>query len=137
MPITNHRRGVFLVALMALAAGCAQQPTASDLIMPTGDHKASAPSEAKPPEAAYAVTPNPTKTCVPHYPRDAAARGVEGYVELAFAIDDKGVPHGIRVVGAEPSRVFDASAKSALECWRFPANDPRDGFKVTLEFKLG
>ena len=137
MPMRNHHRSLLLTALMLVVAGCAQQPTAADLIMPTGDQTASATAEATPPASAYAVTPNPIKTCAPSYPRDAAARGVEGYVELAFAIDDKGEPRKIRVVNAEPSRVFNANAKSALECWRFPANDPRDDFKLTLEFKLG
>ncbi|MEL6950941.1 MAG: energy transducer TonB [Pseudomonadota bacterium] len=137
MPLPKRLCSVLIVALMSLAACCVQQPTASDLIMPTGGHTATAAAEATPPETAYAVTPNPIKTCVPHYPRDAAMSGTEGYVELAFAIDEKGVPHEIRVVGAEPSRIFNASAKSALECWRFPANDPSDNFKVTLEFKLG
>ena len=136
MPMMNRYRSLLLAALLLGAAGCAQQPTASDLIMPTGGRTVSATAEATPPETAYAVTPNPIKTCPPRYPRDAAARGVEGYVELTFAIDDKGVPRNIRVVNAEPSRVFNANAKTALECWRFLANDPRDNFKVTLEFKL-
>ncbi|MEM9322303.1 MAG: energy transducer TonB [Pseudomonadota bacterium] len=135
MPMMNRYRGLLLAASLQVAAGCAQQPTASDLIMPTGGRTATA--EATPPESAYAEIPNPIKTCTPRYPRDAALRGVEGYVELVFDIDDKGVPNKIRVVAAEPGRFFNASAKAALECWRFPANDPRDNVNITLEFKLG
>lgn len=134
--MTGLVRSLFAAGLFATLAGCAQQPTASDLIMPTGDYTGPASAESAPPETADPAIPDPIKTCAPRYPRDAAARGVEGYVELVFDIDEEGVPRSIRVVGAEPERFFNASAKAALECWRFPANDPQDDVKITLEFKL-
>jgi len=75
------------------------------------------------------------------YPRDALVNGTEGWVDLAFTISLDGAPTNVTATAAQPVRVFDAAAISALRQWRF---EPivRDGVPQTrratlrMEFKL-
>lgn len=55
----------------------------------------------------------------PTYPRDAAQRGEEGWVKVAFTITEKGAVTDATIVAARPRRVFDRSALAAIERWRF------------------
>lgn len=78
----------------------------------------------------------------PIYPQKALSRKLEGYVIMAFTIDETGRPKGISVVEAQPMRVFDRAAIRALSKWKY---QPKlvDGKAVTqpnqtvkLEFQL-
>ncbi|MED5524828.1 MAG: energy transducer TonB [Pseudomonadota bacterium] len=55
----------------------------------------------------------------PHYPPAAAAKGIEGFVEMAFDIDPNGVPVNIHIADAKPRGVFDGAAAEALKQWRY------------------
>lgn len=55
----------------------------------------------------------------PEYPRHARRRGLEGWVELSFVVDEAGVPRSISPRESEPAGIFDQAAKKALEQWRF------------------
>jgi TonB family protein len=55
----------------------------------------------------------------PVYPRDALRARTSGWVELEFTITPTGAVSDIRIVGAEPTGVFDAAATDALAAWRF------------------
>ncbi|ODC03605.1 hypothetical protein BFW38_08660 [Terasakiispira papahanaumokuakeensis] len=78
----------------------------------------------------------------PRYPRRAQRRGIEGWVELVFAIDAEGkvIADSMKVVGADPANVFDHAAKRAIARWRFdPLPDGQSGQRLVrqrLEFQL-
>lgn len=55
----------------------------------------------------------------PEYPRRAALQGLEGYVDVSFDVQASGATENIRVVHAEPERVFDRAAVNAVKRWKF------------------
>lgn len=55
----------------------------------------------------------------PIYPYRARQRDITGKVVLKFLIDQKGRPKKISVLKAEPDGVFEKSAISAVEKWKF------------------
>lgn len=75
----------------------------------------------------------------PRYPHHATG---EGWVKLSFDINASGEPVNIKIMDADPKRVFERSARRALSKWRYkPAiKDGKPvrqiGNEVTLEFKL-
>lgn len=77
----------------------------------------------------------------PQYPREALLKGMEGWVRLAFTIQEDGSVCDVAVVEAEPARVFNRNAVRAVLRWKFK---PRivDGQPVrrqgqqVIEFKL-
>ena len=77
----------------------------------------------------------------PDYPRKAARAGQEGWVKLAFTITPSGSVKDVVVVDSQPRRVFERSARRALEQWRFQPQllngqpVPRQATQV-IEFKL-
>lgn len=83
----------------------------------------------------------PLRQVQPGYPPDAARRRQEGWVELSFTIAADGRVTDVQVVRAQPARVFDRAAISAMQQWTFePAL--RDGQPVSsrgarrMEFRL-
>jgi protein TonB len=83
----------------------------------------------------------PLRQVQPGYPPDAARRRQEGWVELSFTIGVDGRVSDVQVVRAQPARVFDREAISAMQQWTFePAL--RDGQPVSsrgarrMEFRL-
>jgi len=55
----------------------------------------------------------------PMYPRDAALKGLEGWVKIAFTITAIGTVKDARVVEAKPARVFNRAAIRAILKWKF------------------
>lgn len=55
----------------------------------------------------------------PVYPRRAAARGIEGYVDLAFDVSATGATKNIRITAAEPAGVFEKSAVAAITRYKY------------------
>lgn len=78
----------------------------------------------------------------PQYPRRALERRLEGWVELAFEVDEQGqvIPSTIEVVDAEPKQVFDREARRAIARWRFAAYEMNGGgsrqLRQRLEFRM-
>jgi TonB family protein len=56
---------------------------------------------------------------VPDYPAAARARSVAGSVTVAYTVDTQGATSRVRVVSAEPSRIFNRSAVEAVKLWRY------------------
>ncbi len=61
----------------------------------------------------------PLATFEPNYPQDAAMKGIEGWVEFRFDINPDGSPSNIKVVAANPRRVFEKEARRAIRRWKF------------------
>ena len=77
----------------------------------------------------------------PIYPRDAAMKGIEGWVKIEFTITEAGMVKSQKVIDARPPRVFNREAIRAILKWKFK---PRvvDGVAVerratqTIDFML-
>ncbi|MCB0390705.1 MAG: energy transducer TonB [Bdellovibrionales bacterium] len=78
----------------------------------------------------------------PQYPRQAAMQGLEGWVLLEFDITPTGHVENVKILDAKPNRVFNSSARRALEKWKYKPKiidgkpELQTGLKVKLEFKL-
>ena len=68
----------------------------------------------------------------PSYPRDAALKGIEGYVKVMLTILPDGSVGEARVIEANPPRIFNREAIRAVLRWKFK---PRivDGQAVSRE----
>ncbi|UPS11584.1 energy transducer TonB [Vibrio alginolyticus] len=78
----------------------------------------------------------------PRYPSKALKRRVEGYVIMRFTIDATGRPKDIKVIEAEPERMFEREAIRALKKWKYQPK-VEDGVSIEqfgqtakVEFKL-
>ena len=78
----------------------------------------------------------------PQYPRKAAMRGIEGWVQLKFDVTEAGTVANVHVTNASPPNIFESSARRALLKWKYkpkmvdgkPAF--RRGLRVQLNFTL-
>jgi len=79
---------------------------------------------------------------VPDYPPRAQARGIEGWVQIQFAITEIGTVRDPVVVAAEPQGVFEDAALKAIARWRYnPRIDggiavERVGLQTVIRFQL-
>ncbi|MDT8320351.1 MAG: energy transducer TonB [Xanthomonadales bacterium] len=55
----------------------------------------------------------------PMYPREAAIKGIEGWVKVEFTITAVGTVKSPRVIEADPPRVFNREAIRAILKWKF------------------
>lgn len=78
----------------------------------------------------------------PGYPAKAAANGIEGWVQLSFSINKLGKVTDVKVVEAQPKRVFNREAIKALRKWKYRprfengAAVAQQNQYVVLEFSL-
>ncbi|WP_163932435.1 energy transducer TonB [Paraferrimonas sp. SM1919] len=100
------------------------------------------PTTLNPSEAGINKQATPVFRIEPQYPIKALSRGIEGYVDLYFDVDQLGQTHNIRVIAAKPKRVFDSAAIKALKKWRYQPQMiegkpiAQSGLQVRLEFNL-
>ena len=79
----------------------------------------------------------------PMYPRRAAQRRIEGWVEVIFDISKTGSVKNARVVKAQPLRIFDRAALRAIRKWKYKPQIENGvaveatGISVRLKFQLG
>ena len=79
----------------------------------------------------------------PKYPIQAARDGKEGYVILSFSINKIGGVEDVKVIEAQPKRVFDKEARRALRKWKYKPKVVdgvplvQKGLTVQLDFKMG
>lgn len=79
----------------------------------------------------------------PKYPIQAARDGKEGYVILSFTINEVGGVEDVKVIEAQPKRIFNKEAKRALRKWKYKPKvvdgkaQRRPGLTVQLDFKMG
>ena len=55
----------------------------------------------------------------PVYPLHAARRGIEGKVRVQFLVTAEGTVQDIKILAAEPEKVFDQSVIDCVSRWRF------------------
>jgi len=68
------------------------------------------------------------KRAAPRYPSKALSQGLEGWVEVAYQVNERGRAVNAKVIKAEPQKVFDKSSIRAIEKWKFvPAKDSQTG----------
>jgi periplasmic protein TonB len=78
----------------------------------------------------------------PIYPRRAAERGLEGWVDIEFDISKIGSVDSPRVLASQPPRTFDRAAIQAVRRWKYKAQIikgkpvKKKGVRVRLEFSL-
>ncbi|SFC29545.1 energy transducer TonB [Pseudoalteromonas denitrificans] len=78
----------------------------------------------------------------PKYPVQAARDGKEGWVQLSFTINEVGGVEDVKVINAEPKRIFDREAKRALRKWKYKPKVvdgkamKQPGLQVQLDFKI-
>jgi len=78
----------------------------------------------------------------PKYPIQAARDGKEGWVKLSFTINEIGGVEDVKVIEAQPKRVFDKEAKRALRKWKYKPKvvdgkaEKQFGLAVQLDFKM-
>ena len=86
--------------------------------------------------------PIATVMAQPVYPARALARGLEGYVDIAFDVSDMGTTQNIRILDAQPAKVFNREAIRAVERWKFmPVTKngkaiPYEGMQHRIFFQL-
>lgn len=77
----------------------------------------------------------------PNYPRKAARRGTEGWVEVEFTVLEDGSVSAAKVVKAEPQRTFNREALRAIAKWKFSpkiveGKPVRQTASQVIQFKL-
>lgn len=98
------------------------------------------PGSDTPPAADKAATP--LVRIEPRYPPAAARDGVNGWVRLRFNIAADGRVTDVKVLAAEPRRVFEQEAMRALRNWKYqPRLENGRGvaqsdLEVQLDFRL-
>jgi protein TonB len=98
------------------------------------------PSSAEPPPVIQ--EPRLVRNATPEYPQAAAAKGVEGFVEVRFNVSTQGTVSDVTIVQSQPAEIFDRAAIAAVRRWKY---NPKfvDGvpvesrMQVRLKFKLG
>ncbi len=78
----------------------------------------------------------------PKFPAKAARDGISGWVQLSFDINELGGVENVKVINAEPRRVFDREARKALQRWKYKPRVEdgkairQTGLQVQLDFNL-
>ena len=109
------------LAQQQAAQAAQQQPTqsaqagAQNAAQPGGNASAvAAPAPVGPTADAVLV-----KAAAPHYPPAAVRSRQEGWVVVSFTVGTDGKPVNVRVVDAQPRRIFDRAAIEAGENYEF------------------
>ncbi|WP_323816306.1 TonB family protein [Cellvibrio sp. NN19] len=79
----------------------------------------------------------------PQYPQNAAAKGIEGYVDVMFDVTPLGTTDNIRIIAYVPSTIFNKSVIKAIKGWKYKPNtvdgvpvktfDVKDRVRFTME----
>jgi protein TonB len=64
-------------------------------------------------------TPVATMLIQPAYPAVAASRGLEGFVDVEFDVTETGATTNVRILQAQPAKVFERETIKAVKRWKF------------------
>lgn len=79
----------------------------------------------------------PVHRVEPLYPTQAAEEGIEGSVVVKLDIETDGSVSNVKVVDAQPKRVFDRQTKIAVRQWRWePVPQKVEGVLIQLDYVL-
>ena len=80
---------------------------------------------------------HPLTRVEPKYPIQAAKAHQSGFVKLKFDISPSGAVSNVSVIESSPKAVFDKSAVTALQQWRYKESTKGlAGAKVQLDFMI-
>jgi periplasmic protein TonB len=90
------------------------------------------------------VTTNwqPIEQIKPEMPREAALKGIEGFIKFRVDINEEGRPENITVIEAENRSVFEQAARKALRKWKYSPRMVNGqavkvvGHTIQIDFKL-
>jgi protein TonB len=90
------------------------------------------------------VTTNwqPIEQIKPTMPKEAALKGIEGFIKFRVDISEEGRPENITVIEAENRSVFEQEARKALRKWKYAPRMVNGqpvkvvGHTIVIEFKL-
>lgn len=87
--------------------------------------------------------PKIIKLVQPKYPRNAAMKGLEGWVKFRFDIDRNGVPRNISLLESFPHKIFERASLRVIPDWKFENSLQVDqettiisGAIYTMKFRL-
>ena len=77
----------------------------------------------------------------PVYPVRAKIRGIEGWVDVEFVVTDQGFVEDIKILSAQPKKIFDKNVIQCLSAWRFKpgtiSGEPvKTRVRTRIRFKL-
>jgi protein TonB len=55
----------------------------------------------------------------PFYPLNAKRRGIQGWVNVKFVVNEQGKVENVSIIKAQPPSVFDSSVMRCMSGWRF------------------
>ncbi|TMI04239.1 MAG: energy transducer TonB [Betaproteobacteria bacterium] len=95
------------------------------------------PPPPAPPKPAVRKGIVPISRVSPEYPREARRKNIDsGRVIARLNIDEKGNVTDVKIVEANPARVFDRAVIDALLQWKFQADGEKYVGEIEVEFKL-
>ena len=78
----------------------------------------------------------PIAHVIPEFPAEAASAGVaEGRVRAQLEIDADGNVRNVRIMEAQPMRVFDRAVSETLMRWKFARGSDNRRFEAEIEFR--
>uniref|UniRef100_UPI00105D27BB energy transducer TonB n=1 Tax=Cognatilysobacter segetis TaxID=2492394 RepID=UPI00105D27BB len=98
---------------------------------------AAAPTRPAAPAAAGGNELRALSTPPPAFPPEALRSAQSGEVQVEFTVSPDGSVSAARVVRANPPRVFDRAAVSAVKRWRFQPVDAPVTTRRTISFNPG
>lgn len=75
--------------------------------------------------------PLPMATVAPQYPTRAAAKGIEGYVDVLYSVATSGAVKDVQVVAFHPSEIFNRAAIKAISRWKYKPQ-MQDGMPIEV-----
>jgi protein TonB len=96
-----------------------------------------APPAPAPPKPAVRRGIVPISRVIPAYPREAIKKGITtGSVVARLNIDEKGNVTDVKIIEANPPRVFDRAVIDALSQWKFQADGEKYIGEIEVHFTL-
>lgn len=123
------------VAAAAPVADAAPAP-AQAVASPAAPSAPATPAPAKPEPGAVRRGLVPLVRVEPEYPPRALASNTEGFVVAHVTIERDGSVSAVKIVKAQPARMFEQAATRALMQWKFSQNDGPVLGEVELRFSL-
>jgi protein TonB len=94
------------------------------------------PPPPAPPKPVVVRNPTILNACAPQMPGEAIRKNIEGEVTAHLIVDEKGNVNEVKIIKADPPRIFDRAVVNALSGCKFPPSSDKWIAEVPLSFKL-